>query len=142
MGNSYGYVVLLMAIFFSGISRRRSLTKNFKHSFVAAWILEEEANCFVHMFMMIFCGPVIRPFFMMSILIWIFINICNWGSQILDKNPEAIGLTPLAPVFAYTKLHVVDLVKMKHYIEVAIILSSIFGWLFGMCMPFFAIVAV
>ena len=74
--------------------------------------------------------------------IWLFVNVCHWGCHVLERNPEAIGLTILQPILEIGYDNVIDLLKAKHYIEVSMIVLCLPGWVFGMCVPFFSIVAV
>jgi hypothetical protein len=83
----HGYLLIILAIIFSAISRNRTITRNGKRSFFQFWIPEEEAMCICSLFLMIFSGDSIKPLFGLTLIIWAALNVCAWGDSILESNP-------------------------------------------------------
>ena len=134
-------MVIGFAVIFSILSRKRLITKT-GNGFWANFLLEEETMCLGTLFLMFFSGFIMRPFLGLTLFLWATINVCNWGSQILEGNPDAPGLGALKPIFELVRLNIVPLIQAKNYVEVSICVVSTVGWLFALNPPFFGIVCM
>lgn len=140
LGPYAGYMTTVFAIFFSALSRMRAYKKN--NGFLANFLLEEEAMCFCTLVLMLFCGPILRPFLGFSLFVWVTINTCDWGSSLLDSNSNIPGLSAMSPAFDFVRTNIVSLLQFKSYIEVTVTVVSLIGWTVGLNAIFFALVAM
>ena len=75
-------------------------------------------------------------------LIWAVLNTCEWFDFIMMHYPQV----PLIPLFnGFVQLvqdNTVQLVMLKNYIEIVVILSTLVLWMWAWCAPICGIVLV
>lgn len=77
----------------------------------------------MNLFLMVFLVPsgyTMRLIVHLSLSIWALIHVCDRSKRALEANPNAVGLSALAPLINYVYVSKFELLLIKNFIEVFI----------------------
>ena len=100
---------------------------------------EELLNLFTYGAIII-TGPALRCLLWIQLLIWAFVSTCEWLEYILEKYPDFPILCALTPLLDTVKDSWIGIIKVKNHLELAAMMISCVGWIFGWNAPLLAVI--
>lgn len=92
--------------------------------------------------LLLFAGVLLRFLLYTCLLLWAYLECCDWGNEILNLDPGFLGLALLKPILVKGINNKIKVVQLKSHIELFICFISIFGFFFGYCAPIFPLLYI
>ena len=124
------------------IQRKISVSKKKEDSMVALMMADEEAMHFFWFLTYVLMSWQIRFPVDMMLLIWAYLNTCEWFDYLLHAHPNLPILPLLAGPIQIVQDNLVTIVLIKNYIEVLLVPVSLVAWMSAWCAPILGVILV
>mmetsp|Transcript_7872 Transcript_7872/g.5907 ORF Transcript_7872/g.5907 Transcript_7872/m.5907 type:complete len:132 (+) Transcript_7872:427-822(+) len=103
---------------------------------------EEEALNLILVILLPFAGLTLKALMHVCLALWAILQCCDWGFDLLKKNPDFVGLAPLKPILMVGCNYKLELCQIKNHMELFICFFSLVGFIFGFSAPLFPLLHI